>query len=79
MPVMSRALAGVAAAFRPGRRAEALTAALLVLPAFVGFLLFHAWPTWRALQISFTDWNLLSEPRFVGLGNYATLLQDGNF
>jgi multiple sugar transport system permease protein len=56
-----------------------LTAWALVGPAFVGFLLFHAWPTGRALAISFTDWNLLSEPRFVGLDNYAQLLRDGGF
>jgi multiple sugar transport system permease protein len=66
-------------ALSPTRRAETLTAWGLVLPAFVGFLLFYAWPTLRAIQISFTDWNLLREPRFVGLDNYARLLQDGNF
>ena len=61
------------------RRAETLTAWALVLPALVGFLLFYAWPTLRALAISFTDWNLLREPSFVGLDNYATLLQDDKF
>lgn len=65
--------------FGSARRAETLTALVLVGPAFVGFLLFHAWPTWRAITISFTDWNLLREPQFVGLANYAALLQDGGF
>jgi multiple sugar transport system permease protein len=63
----------------PNRRAETLTAWLLVLPAFVGFLLFYALPTARALEISFTDWNLLRPPRFVGLDNYAAMLEDGRF
>lgn len=76
---MKHPFAPIAAALGPGRRAETLTACLLVGPAFVGFLLFHAWPTWRALAISFTDWNLLREPRFVGLDNYAQLLRDGSF
>ena len=61
------------------RRAETLTGWALVLPAFIGFALFYAWPTLRAIQISFTDWNLLREPRFVGFDNYVQLLQDDKF
>lgn len=61
------------------RRAETLTAWVLVLPSFIGFLLFHAWPLLRAIQVSFTDWNLLREPRFVGLDNYTRLLHDSKF
>jgi multiple sugar transport system permease protein len=61
------------------RRAETLTAWGLVLPALVGFLVFYAWPTLRAIEISFTDWNLLREPKFVGWGNYVRMLQDGRF
>ena len=61
------------------RRAETLTAWGMVLPAFIGFVLFYAWPTLRAIQISFTDWNLLRAPRFVGLDNYARLLEDDKF
>lgn len=78
-PRPSSALSTLMAAWAPGRRAETLTAWLLIGPAFVGFLLFHAWPAWRAFQISFTDWNLLREPQFVGLANYAALVQDGGF
>ena len=61
------------------RRAETLTAWALVLPAFIGFMVFYAWPTLRAIEISFTDWNLLRAPKFVGLANYAAMLQDGKF
>lgn len=61
------------------RRAETLTGWAFVLPAFVGFAVFYAWPTLRALQISFTDWNMLREPNFVGLANYAALIEDGRF
>jgi multiple sugar transport system permease protein len=61
------------------RRAEALTGWALVLPAFIGFALFYALPTLRAIEISFTDWNLLRPPRFVGLDNYAAMLEDGRF
>jgi multiple sugar transport system permease protein len=51
----------------------------MLMPAFIGFVLFHALPTLRAIQISFTDWNLLRTPRFVGLDNYSRLLQDDKF
>lgn len=61
------------------RRGETLTAWALVLPALVGFLLFHAWPTLRVIEISFTDWNLLREPGFVGLANYEQMLADEKF
>ena len=61
------------------RRAETLTAWALVLPAFIGFALFYALPTLRAIEISFTDWNLLRSPKFVGLANYAAMLEDGKF
>ncbi len=65
--------------FGVARRAETFTAWALVFPAFIGFMLFYAWPTLRAFGISFTDWNLLREPNFVGLDNYAAMLEDGRF
>jgi multiple sugar transport system permease protein len=61
------------------RRAETLTGWALVLPAFIGFVLFYAWPTLRALGVSFTDWNLLRPAHFVGLDNYAAMLEDDKF
>jgi multiple sugar transport system permease protein len=61
------------------RRAETLTGWLLVLPAFIGFVLFYAWPTLRALGVSFTDWNLLRPAHFVGLDNYAAMIEDDKF
>nr|WP_315465475.1 sugar ABC transporter permease [uncultured Rhodoferax sp.] len=66
-------------ALSKSRRAQTLTAWALVLPALLGFLVFYAWPTLRAVQISLTDWNLLREPAFVGLDNYAAMLEDGKF
>ena len=60
-------------------RRERTAAALLLAPALVGFVLFYAWPTLLAAGLSFTDWNLLSPPRWVGGANYAELMQDGRF
>jgi multiple sugar transport system permease protein len=66
-------------AFSVTRRAETLTALGLVLPAFIGFVVFYAWPTLRAIEISLTDWNMLREPKFIGLANYSAMLHDGKF
>jgi multiple sugar transport system permease protein len=52
---------------------------LFLLPALLGFALFHAVPTVRALTISFTDWNLLSTPQWVGWANYRALWEDESF
>lgn len=58
---------------------EALTAWAMILPALIGFVLFYALPALRAVEISFTDWNLLRPPRDVGWANYQRLWQDERF
>ena len=55
-------------------------AALLLLPASLGLLIFAAFPIAQAFQISFYDAPLLGEQReFVALANYRTALQDPEF
>lgn len=54
-------------------------AGLFILPALVGLLTFYVLPFVRGVFISFTDWNLLTPPRWVGLGNYRQLLADRDF
>lgn len=61
----------------PGR--EAWTAWAMLAPALLGFVLFYALPALRAVEISFTDWNLLRPPRDVGLANYQRLWHDERF
>src|SRR5690606_3194124 len=52
-----------------------LRAGLLFLaPNFLGFLLFTAWPVVASLLLSFSSWDLLTPPRWVGLENFTTLL-----
>ncbi|MEY4753592.1 MAG: hypothetical protein RJA44_1267, partial [Pseudomonadota bacterium] len=75
----ARLLRGWRHALGPLRRRETLTGWMLVLPALLGFVLFYALPALRAVEISFTDWNLLREPRPVGWANYARMLEDGQF
>lgn len=73
------AVPGPLSALSPSRRRETLTAFGLVLPALIGFVLFYAWPAWRVVEISLTDWNLLREPNFVGLDNYVQMWGDERF
>lgn len=55
------------------RRLEEVTAWLFVLPIVFGLLVFQAFPVLFSLYVSFTDWNLLSAPVWVGLQNYIDL------
>jgi multiple sugar transport system permease protein len=58
---------------------ESLVAWLFIFPSLVGFIAFYAVPAVRGLMISFTDWDMLTPAKFVGLGNYARMLQDPDF
>lgn len=58
---------------------ETLTAWLFILPALIGFILFYALPAGRGLWISFTDWNLLRDPTFIGGANYREMVGDPLF
>lgn len=74
---------GMAAITRPAPRRKRNTrtdspfwAALFVGPNVVLFMVFMIIPIIWGLALSFYDWNLINEPRFVGLGNYFDLLKD---
>jgi multiple sugar transport system permease protein len=58
---------------------ESITAYIFILPSLIGFLAFFAIPAVRAFQISFTQWNLLRPPKYIGLENYQDLLADPVF
>lgn len=60
-------------------RREALTFYLCISPWLVGLLLFVLGPTLVSLGISFTRWDLLTPPRFVGMRNYERMLNDPLF
>lgn len=47
-----------------------------VLPSALGLLVFLAGPLIAGLFISFTNWDMLSPPTFVGLSNYLQLFRD---
>ena len=62
----------------PGRQArrENRVGYLFAGPAILGFLLFALLPILISLAASFTDWNMLSAPEFIGLQNYKNLLTE---
>ena len=66
----------------PGRRLlpkEAVEGYACILPWLIGFLSFVAGPMVAAFAISFTDWSMLTPPRWVGVGNYQRMLADPLF
>src|SRR5579883_1066765 len=56
------------------RRREALTFYLFIAPWTVGFLVFGAGPIVASLVLSFTNYNIVSTPLFVGLSNYREMV-----
>ena len=49
---------------------------LFVIPAVLGLLLFRFGPVLASLYFSFTKYDILSPPQWVGLANYRTMLAD---
>lgn len=64
---------------RSGHRKEALQFYLAIAPWLMGFILFTAGPMLISLWTSFTDWDLLTDPQWVGLENYRSLATDPTF
>jgi len=64
---------------RTAHRKEALNFYIAISPWLVGFVLFTAGPMLISLVTSFTDWDLLTDPQWVGLENYRNLASDPNF
>jgi ABC-type sugar transport system permease subunit len=63
----------------PAFRHDARLAWVLVAPAAVGFLVFAAYPLLRGIYLSFTDYRVLSPPKWTGLDNLRTLVSDDTF
>ncbi len=62
-----------------GRRLENLTGWLWASPWILGFLIFTLGPMLASVYFSFTDFPVISPPKWIGLGNYRTMLtKDGS-
>ena len=58
---------------------QAVLGYLFILPSLIGFIVFFAVPAIRSVFISFQEWNLLTEAKYVGLANYEELFADDRF
>jgi multiple sugar transport system permease protein len=61
-------------------RQEERAAYLFLLPWLIGLVVFLLGPIIASIVISLTDWNIITEPHWVGLANYREMLfEDRNF
>lgn len=61
------------------KQREAATGWIFVALPLVSLIVFMYYPIVRSFMISGYEWNLLTEPKFIGLQNYKTLFQDKVF
>jgi multiple sugar transport system permease protein len=52
---------------------------MYLAPFLVFFIAFEIYPILQGLYVSLTAWDLLTDPRWVGLANYTALFQDTLF
>ena len=50
-----------------------------ILPALIGIFIFIIIPIFCSFALSFTEWDLLNEIKFIGLENYKTVLSEPIF
>ena len=54
-------------------RREAVAGYLFIMPFIIGFLAFSAIPILISLYLSFTEYDVLGSPKFIGLQNYIRM------
>ncbi len=74
-PVVSEPVAGRGGPLDSERR----WAWLFLAPALLGLAILSAGPILATLAISFTDWDLLTPPEWVGLDNFGELMETPRF
>jgi ABC-type sugar transport system permease subunit len=52
---------------------------VFVTPFFIPFFIFWVWPLLNSFYLSFTKWSGFGEPTFIGVDNYAKLINDTTF
>ena len=61
------------------RRRQAVWCYVFMAPAILGLLLFSLGPMVASLWLSFTSYDMLSSPEWVGAENYVNLAKDQLF
>jgi multiple sugar transport system permease protein len=64
---------------RRAARRRRLTVLAVMSPWVVGFSVFFGYPLVTTVYLSFTHYDLLSSPRWIGLANYRFMTRDPNF
>lgn len=54
-------------------------AMVFLIPSFIGFFGFFAWPALRGIYLSFTEYDMLRDPVWIGFDNYVKMFQDPIF
>jgi len=67
------------AQFDQVQRRTLLTGLLFISPAILGFFIFTLFPIVQSFYFSFTDYNILQSPLWIGVQNYKNLLKDEIF
>ncbi|CEI80500.1 carbohydrate ABC transporter permease [Oceanobacillus oncorhynchi] len=61
------------------KRKEAMWAYLFIAPVVIGLFLFYLMPALASFGLSFTSWNGINPPEFIGLDNLIRLVQTDSF
>ncbi|MBX3142604.1 MAG: sugar ABC transporter permease [Trueperaceae bacterium] len=67
------------AGMTPRQRRELWLGLAFISPWLIGFLVFTVYPVFASLYFSFTDYNVVSAPRWIGTRNYTDLVADPLF
>lgn len=76
---MSEAFVKISSISLAEEKRQALWAWAFILPCLVGLLVFTYLPIFASFGLSFSYWNLLGQPEWVGLANYQAVVQDPIF
>ena len=74
-----RAAPGARTPMTRRQRRDLWSGLAFVSPWLIGFLVFTVYPVVASLWFSFTDYNVVSAPRWIGVRNYADLFADPLF
>jgi multiple sugar transport system permease protein len=60
----------------PQSRSDTRAALLFISPWVIGFLIFTLWPVIYSAYLSFTDYDVINPPSYVGFDNYRQMFED---
>ena len=61
---------------RRAQRRRSVAPLLFISPWIIGFLIFTLWPVIYSAYLSFTDYDVINAPNWIGLDNYRQMVED---